>query len=219
MLHESAVSISDFALGALAAFWATRLLSSPTEKPRIRTWFVVEISAVGIAALLGGIAHGFLPDETQFWGALIWRATLVFVGVTGMGAMMLASFLLFRPRAVERMRFAMMIAFAIYSGIVLFEWQRFVVALVFYIPPAVLLFIAFLVRWRRGRESFATDGLIAMALTFVAAGLQHFRVSIDPVYLNNNVIYHLVQAVAVFFLYRAGMRWLTGPAQVQARAA
>jgi hypothetical protein len=218
MLHETTVSLSDFALAALAAFLAMKLLSSHTEKLRVRTWFVIEISAVALAALLGGMAHGFFPDQDAFWGAMTWRFTLVFIGLTGMGAVMIASFLLFRPATVEKMRYVMIVAFAIYSGIVLFEWQHFVVALLFYLPTAVLLFIAFLVRWYRRHESFASDGLIAMAVTFLAAGLQHFNVGIDPVYFNNNVLYHLLQAVAIFFLYRAGMRWLTGPAQVQTTA-
>lgn len=211
MLHEAAVSLSDFALAALAAFLAIKLLASDTDKVRVRTWFAVEISAVSLAALLGGMAHGVFPNQDSFWGAMTWRFTLVFVGLTGMGAVMIASFLLFRPGAVERLRSVMIVAFAVYSGLVLFEWQRFVVALAFYLPAALLLFIAFLIRWRRQRDSFASDGLIAMAITFLAAGLQHFQVSIHPVYFNNNVVYHVLQAVAIFFLYRAGMRWMNAP--------
>lgn len=215
MLHEASVSLSDFALAAVSAVLAAKLLASNTEMERIRTWFGVEMGAVALAALLGGIAHGFVPDTETFWGALIWRTTLVSVGLAGLAAMMIASFLLFRPRTVERVRFAAILAFAVYSGLVLFEWQGFVVALAFYIPAAIVLFIAFLVRWRREPNSFAVDGLIAMALTFLAAGLQHFQVGIDPVYLNHNVIYHLLQGAAMVFLYRAGTRWLKSSSQLQ----
>jgi hypothetical protein len=47
-----------------------------------------------------------------------------------------------------------------------------------------------------------------MALTFLAAALQHFQLEIDPVYLNHNVVYHIVQGAAMVFLYLAGTRWL-----------
>ncbi len=218
MLHEAAVSLSDFALAALAAVLAGKLLSMNTEMLRVRKWFGVEIGAVALAALAGGIAHGFFPDTDVSWGALVWRFTLLCVGLTGLAAVMIASFLLFRPGTVERVRTAALMAFAVYCGIVLFEWQRFAVALAFYVPAALLLFFAFLVRWRRERSSFASDGLIAMGLTFLAAGIQHFRVAIDPVYFNHNVIYHLVQAAAVVFLYRAGMRWINGAASFRVPA-
>lgn len=218
MLHEAPVSLSDFALAALSAVLVAKLLAGNTEMHRIRTWFCLEIGAVALAALLGGIAHGFVPDTETFWGALVWRSTLVCVGMAGLAAMMIASFLLFRPRTVERVRFAALLAFAVYCGLVLFEFQGFVVALIFYTPTAVLLFIAFLVRWRKEAASFALDGIIAMVLTFIAAGLQHFQVGIDPVYFNNNVIYHLLQGAAMIFLYRAGRRWLKHASQLQVQS-
>lgn len=212
MLHEVAVSISDFSLSALSAVLAARLLSRNTEMQRVKKWFAVEIIAVAVAALLGGIVHGFVSDTDGFWGALIWRSTLVFIGLTGFAAIMIASLLLFRPGTVERIRIAALLIFAIYCGLVLFEWQHFGVALAFYIPTAILLFVAFLVRWRRNHASFASDGLIAMALTFIAGGVQHFHIGIHPVYFNHNVVYHLVQGGAMVFLYRAGTRWLSeGP--------
>jgi len=208
MLHEFAVSVSDFALAGLSAVLAGKLLRRDTERLRIRNWFSVAIGATAVAALLGGIAHGFFPDTETFLGALVWRTTLACIGATGLAAVMIASFLLFRPGTVERVRTGVLIAFAIYCGIVFFEWQQFTVALVFYVPAAALLFVAFLIRWRRAHDSFASDGLIAMGLTFLAAGIQHFNLGLDPVYLNNNVIYHLVQGVGVVYLYRAGKRWM-----------
>lgn len=208
MLHQAAVSFSDFALAGLSAVLAGKLLRRDTERLRIRNWFGVAIGATALAALLGGIAHGFFPDTETFLGALVWRTTLVCIGATGVAALMIASFLLFRPGTVERIRVAALLAFAIYCGVVLFEWQQFAVAIAFYFPAVVLLFVAFLLRWRREHDSFASDGLIAMALTLLAAGVQHFGFGFDPVYLNNNVLYHLVQGVGVIYLYRAGKRWI-----------
>jgi MFS family permease len=219
MLHEAAVSISDFALSALCAVLATRLISHNTEMHRVQKWFAVEIVAVAVAALLGGIVHGFVPDTDAFWGALMWRATLLFIGLTGMAGIMISSFLLCRPGTVERVRIGALLIFAVYCGIVLFEWQHFGVALAFYLPTAVLLFIAFLIRWRRKPDSFACDGLIAMTLTFIAGMLQHFRVAIHPVYFDHNVVYHLIQGFAMIFLYRAGSRWLNEPTTLRVQAA
>ncbi len=219
MLHEAPVSISDFALSALTAVLAAKLISRNTEMQRIQKWFTVEIVAVSVAALLGGIVHGFLPDTDSFWGALMWRSTLVFVGLTGLAAIMISAFLLCRPGTVEKVRFAALLIFAVYCGIVLFESQHFGMALAFYLPTAILLFVAFLIRWRRKPDSFACDGLIAMVLTFLAGMLQHFRVAIHPVYFDHNVVYHFVQGSAMIFLYRAGSRWLNEPIRLSVQSA
>lgn len=219
MLHEAAVSISDFALSALCVVLAARLISHHTKMHRVQKWFTVEIVAVAVAALLGGIVHGFVPDTDTFLGGMMWRATLLFIGLTGLAAIMISSFLLFRPGTVERVRMVGLLIFAIYCGIVLFEWQHFGVALAFYLPTAVLLFIAFLIRWRRRPDSFACDGLIAMSLTFIAGMLQHFRVAIHPVYFDHNVVYHFIQGCAMIFLYRAGSRWLNEPSALRVQSA
>ncbi len=216
MLHEPAVSISDFALGALSAWLAAILLSVGTKMHRVRKWFVVQLGAVAVAALLGGIVHGFLPDTDSVLGALAWRTTLIAVGAGGVSAIMISAFILFRPGTLERVRMAALILFAIYSGLVLFHWQGFGVAVAFYVPATVLLFLAFLVRWQRGREPFAATGLVSMILTFVAAGLQQFRIDINPRYFDHNVIYHVVQGLAVYVLYRAATLWLMdSPATLQ----
>jgi len=121
---------------------------------------------------------------------------------------MLASLLLFRPATVERARTLALIALAIYVGVVLFEYQSFMVALAVYLPAAVLLLVGFAVNLRSKGEPFATDGLIAMALTLLAGLLQYLRIGFHPIYFNHNVLYHFCQGIAVFFLYRAGSKWL-----------
>lgn len=202
------VSISDFALAGFSGLLAAKLQSRATEMRRTQRWFTIVLGAIAFSALLGGIAHGFLPDEQSRLGALIWRATLMAVGPAAIGLWMLASLLLFKPATVERARTLGLIALAIYVGVVLFENQKFMIALALYLPAAVLLMIGFAVELRRRTDSFAMDGLIAMALTLVAGLLQYLRVDFHPVFFNHNAVYHLFQGIAVYFLYRAGCKWL-----------
>jgi hypothetical protein len=208
MSAEVMVSISDFALAGFSGLLAAKLQSRATEMRRTQRWFTIVLGAIAFSALLGGIAHGFVPDERSRLGALVWRATLMAVGPSAIGLWMLASLLLFKPAAVERARTLGLIALAIYVGVVLFEYQNFMIALAMYLPAAVLLMIGFAVELRRRADSFAMDGLIAMALTLVAGLLQYLRVDFHPVFFNHNAVYHLFQGIAVYFLYRAGSKWL-----------
>jgi hypothetical protein len=130
------------------------------------------------------------------------------IGPAAVGLCMLACLLLFRPGTVERARALALVALAIYVGLVLFEFHQFVIALLLYLPATLLLLTGFVVRWRQG-ESFAVDGAIAMVLTLVAGVLQYLHIGIHPVYFNHNAVYHLVQGIALFFLYRAGRKWIS----------
>lgn len=208
MSAEVIVSISDFVLAVYAGVLAARLYARPTEMRRTRRWFAIVLGAIAFSALLGGISHGFVPDERTRVGGLIWRATLMSIGPAAIGLWMLASLLLFRPAAVERARTLALIALAIYVGVVLFEYQNFRIALALYVPAAVLLLVGFAVNMRQRADSFAADGLIAMSLTLVAGLLQYLRVGFHPIYFNHNVLYHLLEGLAVYFLYRAGIKWL-----------
>jgi hypothetical protein len=208
MSPEVAVSISDFLLAGFSGILAWRLHSRPTEMPRTRRWFAIVLGAIAVSSFLGAISHGFIPEEHGSLGALIWRSTLMLIGPAAVGLCMLACLLLFRPGTVERARALALVALAIYVGLVLFEFHQFVIALLLYLPATLLLLTGFVVRWRQG-ESFAVDGAIAMVLTLVAGVLQYLHIGIHPVYFNHNAVYHLVQGIALFFLYRAGRKWIS----------
>jgi MFS family permease len=206
MSAEMVVSITDCALAAYSGSLAWNLLSRQTEMRRTRYWFAIVLGSIALSSLLGGISHGFVSEEARRLGALLWRAALVAIGPGAVGLWMLASMLLFRPTRVERARVLGLIALAIYTGVVLFEYQDFMIALAMYLPAVIMLLVGFAVHLRG--NSFSTSGLIAMVLMLTAGLLQYLRVSLHPVYFNHDAVYRLVQAIAVFFLYRTAIRWL-----------
>jgi hypothetical protein len=208
MSAEVSVSVSDFLLAGFSGVLAWRLISRPTEMPRTRRWFAIVLGAIAVSSLLGAISHGFLPDTDSSLGALLWRSTLMLLGPAAVGLCMLACLLLFRPGTVERARAVALILLAIYVGLVLFEYHKFVIALLLYLPATMMLLAGFVVRWRQG-QSFAVDGAIAMVLTLIAGLLQYLHVGIHQVYFNHNALYHVIQGVAVYFLYRAGRKWIS----------
>ncbi len=208
MSAEVSVSVSDFLLAGFSGVLAYRLISRPTEMPRTRRWFAIVLGAIAVSSLLGAISHGFLPEEHGGLGALLWRGTLMLLGPAAVGLCMLACLLLFRPGTVERARALALIMLGIYVGLVLFEYHEFVIALLLYLPATLMLLAGFVLRWRQG-QSFAVDGAIAMVLTLVAGLLQYLHIGIHPVYLNHNALYHVIQGIALYFLYRAGWKWIS----------
>jgi hypothetical protein len=47
-----------------------------------------------------------------------------------------------------------------------------------------------------------------LALVFVGAAVQQSGVALHPVYLDHNTVYHIIQGLALWLLYRAA-RWIS----------
>jgi hypothetical protein len=73
------------------------------------------------------------------------------------------------------------------------------------------LLFAFAHAWQRRRSDFLAAGIAGVALTFVAAAVQHGRIGLHPRYFNHNALYHLIQAFALLLIFLAA-RGLLKPA-------
>jgi hypothetical protein len=65
------------------------------------------------------------------------------------------------------------------------------------------------VQFMRTHDSATLIGTIGMLLTLVAAGVQHFRISLHPHYFNHNAFYHLLQGIALFMIFVAARHFVT----------
>ena len=80
MILEPDVALSDFAL-ALACFGFTSWLTTRTNQNSPTRAFMTFFAAIGTAALLGGVAHGFLPDHGTPLYSAVWTSMLIAIGV------------------------------------------------------------------------------------------------------------------------------------------
>ncbi len=198
---EPGVALTDFALAIENAIFAFVLSRVAGPNAKLRLWFVVFFSAIALGALLGGIAHGFAPSVWIMGRELTWTATMITIGLAGLGAWMSAAHI----RNCEHARIGERIVgwgvFAAFVFVVLFVSQDFKYAIVAYLPAALFLLLSFYGWWRRSRQRVALTGAFGVLLTFVAAGVQQSSQSLHPVYMNNNVIYHLIQAGALAMVF------------------
>ena len=198
---EPGVALTDFALAIENAIFAFVLSRVAGPNAKLRLWFVVFFSAVAFGALLGGITHGFAPSVWIMDREVTWTATMITIGVAGLGAWMSAAHL----RGCEQARIGERIVgwgvFAAYVFVVLFVSQDFKYAIVAYLPATLFLLLSFFGWWRRSQQRAAQIGAIGVLLTFFAAGVQQSSLSLHPAYMNNNVIYHVIQAIALAMVF------------------
>ena len=201
-LHEPDVTLTDFGLAIECACFVVWLLRQEPGRP-YRAGFIVFFFAVGVAALLGGISHGFLPDP-QFWlWRIVWRATLLAIGLAALASWSIGARLCLPGAAATRVTIFAGALFAIYTVVVLFISQSFLVAIAHYLPAAAFLLVAFMIAYRSEPSGYLRAGIAGVVLTFVAAGIQQAEIGLHPLYFNHNALYHLVQAVGLFLIFWA----------------
>ena len=196
-MKEPDVTLTDFALALECAVFCVLLLRLRPGHASLRAWWVLFFATVGLAALIGGTVHGFLPGNR-----VLWIATMLTLGVTSLSAWFIGSLLMrmkwLRPVAV--------VLLGLYAGIVLFVNRAFIVAIAMYLPATVFLLLAMVARYATSRERAVGFGLAGLVLTFVAAAVQQLKVGVHPVYFNHNALYHLIQFVALWLIFVAARR-------------
>ena len=201
MIAEPDVTLTDYALTIECALLAALLYRTPTSALPLRLYFVVFFCAVGLAALLGGTDHGFLLDKTTRLRAIVWKGTLVALGVSALAAWQ-AGALLVAPTPARWIRAGAVVLFIGYLFAVA-RSDAFLVAIAHYLPAVVFLLAVFGWHYIRGRERRYLWGAVALLLTFSAAGVQQARIGLHPVLFDHNALYHLIQAVALLLLFFA----------------
>jgi hypothetical protein len=221
-MHEPDVVLTDFALALECAILAWLLLR---RRPPgvLRRRFVALFIALGIGACLGAISHGFFPHQFAPWydaetlvEELIWRGTMAAIGIAALAAWGAAARILgFEQRTQSVLLTVGVSLFLTYLAWIIFVSDDFRYAILYYTPAAVFLWAAFIVEWRRDRDRNIALGMLGMALTFVAAGIQQAEINLHPRYFNYNALYHVVQGVGLFFIYRAAGRLIGARSQRQ----
>ena len=167
----------------------------------LRLEFIAFFAALALAALLGGISHGFFSDHESPLYAIVWNSGMISLGVAALASWAIAARLILSDKAAMRVTVFAGLLFAAYVVVVLFVSRSFVVAVVHYLPATLFLMAAFAVAYRRHRQNFLLAGIAGLVLTIVASAAQQARIGLHPIYFNHNALYHLIQALALLLIF------------------
>lgn len=206
-MHEPGVAVTDYVLALVCAVLAVLLLREQTRSPWARAWAVVFFLALCVASIAGGTTHGFFPDEHSAGARVIWMITLYAIGVTALATWMLGARVLFRVVEWPFRAWAYG-QFALYLVITSLVTQEFWTTMLTYVPASLFLTVAVLVAFRRYHDANYLLMLVGLGLTFVAASVQRSKLAVDPVYFNHNAVYHVIQTLALLFLFMGCRRLL-----------
>ncbi len=199
------VSITDFAITFLCMIFCWKLWTQPADKHRLNYNFLGLFAAAGIAALLGGIVHIFADRSSDLLKTL-WVLTLLNVGVSSYNLWIINMRLVLTDSMFRYSAYFGRLFFLVYILFVIFVNHEFYVAVIGYIPPAVLLFIILITRAIRTKNKFYYFGIAGLLLTFLAAFIQDKKIEYLNIYIDHNSLYHIVQALGLWGLYLFGSR-------------
>jgi hypothetical protein len=210
-ISEPATLVTDYLLAIFTAVLGRRLgrvaraaeWSGFIQTARLQDWWSVAFTATAAAGAAGGTVHGFQHAMGRSLTNVLWLVTLESLVVAAFAVVAAAIVLAGWGRTARfAATFAAAVAFGSY-GLWVIENPVFLSAIVAYAASfAVLVGVRLYMRPLDGAGRLLLAGV---ALSLVAAGIQQSGLSIHR-YFNHNDLYHVVQAVAVWLLYRSAIR-------------
>jgi ABC-type uncharacterized transport system permease subunit len=200
MTVDAITSITNFLLAAEVLFLAGRMSGTPKVRFSAAWYFSGVLLLLGVAALLGGIDHGFFePANAPRY--LIQRSDWIVLGGVTFCLLMTTAKQFFPPAVQRVVLFAAVVQFAANTAVVLLV-DSFLDVILNYGPVMLLLLVMSCIGLRSGRGSpWMASGILIL---FAASGFQAAGVDVFTP-LDRNGLYHLLSMAGVAFLYLGGL--------------
>jgi hypothetical protein len=162
----------------------------------------VAFLALAAAAFLGGTHHGFAPLMGEIAAALLWKLTVIAIGIFSFGTVAGSACATVRGPLRAALLTVTGIQLAVYSAWMLgHDEYRYAV---FDTTAAMLTLVALHTYAAISRRDGAWYWILGgVALSAVAAAAQFFHVALHE-HFNHNDLYHVIQIAAMTLFYRGG---------------
>lgn len=197
---------TDWLMAAFAGYWAVSLIGTGVERggdgvPTLVWGFT--FVATALAALLGGVVHGFASRMGPAPTAQLWRATLYLVAL-GNAGMLGAVLLVFPATPLRAIGLGLVVVKLVAASVLLARAPVFRTALADHAAALAAVLVLQGVLWVTSPAPSAPWIVGGVAVSAVAGGIQAAGIAPHPRF-NHNDLYHLVQIGALWLLYRGGL--------------
>lgn len=196
-MHDRETVLTDFFLVALCAGFVLALAGADGPAGLYALLF----AALGVAALAGGVWHGWFPGVQAGLGGALWLGVLLAIGVANLALWLIAGEI---TGGTTGARLFVAIGWgqlALFLGLAVFVGRGFLLASAFSLPPVLVLIAAHGWKLAGGGGLAHALGLAGFVTALVGAGLQAARVGLPALGLGHNALYHLVQALAFALVF------------------
>ncbi|MBN2444213.1 MAG: hypothetical protein JXJ04_22810 [Spirochaetales bacterium] len=195
-------SITNFLLSS-ETFFLTGLLFARHKSPGSASysWQLVMLF-LAIAALIGGIDHGFFEIQGDSLAREIMKyITWIFLGIV---TFLLALTIIkqYSQQSHHKILYLLALIQLIVNILLIFIVNNFLIVLVNYAPLMILMLIFNFINLKKGSGSWSM--IIGILIGFIASGIQAAGIDIfTPI--NRDSLYHIGMMISVIFFYKAGL--------------
>lgn len=197
-LQEPLTVLTDYLLAALAAVFSFRLTGLFLQKrQRFVLFWALTFLMIAAGAFLGGTSHGFKPYFSDPLKAVIWKSTVLSIGLASFFMLAGSGHSFFRAPAAKLFFAAALAKFVLFAA-VMSTTDKFLFVIVDYLFSMMLVLVFSLrdIRLPGSGAGWLTGGIL---ISFAAAAIQQSPLFLGP--LNHNDLYHVVQMGACSLLY------------------
>jgi uncharacterized protein DUF6962 len=205
MISEPATLLTDYVLAGVTA-WLAWSLFRAREGQRARALWALAFAALALAAALGGTWHGFAPSFAAIAVVLVWKATVLCVGVGSFGMLAGSAMSTTAGNARKALLAVAAAKLAVYSA-----WMVGHSEYIYVIADtgAALILVAALHLRSAPRDSASRWILAGVGVSVLAAGVQASGFALHRNF-NHNDVYHVIQIVAMILFYAGAGRLRDG---------
>ena len=202
-IAEPMTLLTDYLLAGVTG-WLGWLLFRAREGQAARSWWALAFAGLALAAVLGGTHHGFAPHLSESALFLLWKATLLAVGMASF-AMLAGSTIAATSGRLRGALLALATAkLAVYTG-----WMVFHDEFIYVIADTGISMVAIAVLHGgsalRSGDRASLWVLGGVGVSVLAAGVQASGFTLHR-HFNHNDLYHVVQIAAMALFYIGGRR-------------
>ncbi len=201
VLHHLDVVITNGLVAILGFYFGLSLLQSPTMHYDLRRLLVGCFLSVGMASAIAGYFHGYLQDGAEEMRPIVWRSIVLLLGLSSFYLWKLTAFFALPQRFRKWTDILLILALLGYCYIVTNERDDFLVVVVFYLPAVIFLTLTLATKWFTKNDARYFSGVLGLTITLIAAVIQGLKFDIHPEYMTHNAIYHLIQAIGLYYFY------------------
>ncbi len=197
-------AITDFILACELMLLAGMLFVVPKDRFSATWFWSGAMFLLGLAALIGGIDHGFI-EPAGLPRYFIQRINWIVLGVMTFFLLMTTAMQFFSHKSQRLCVYVGLVQFLAYSVAVAFI-DSFLVVIVNYAPMMVLFLAMNVAGLKAGKGSWPM--IVGIVILFIASAIQMLGIDVfSP--LDHNGLYHVVSMLGVVFLYIGGLRLRT----------
>ena len=204
---EPDVTLTDFAITLICGIFAAELWR---QRGPFAGAFVRLFTFPGLAALVAGIVHGYVPDTDAGIGSALWVMSLLAVGAASAAMWELVVRITLKKRALRAALGLIGLAWLGYAWWVFAVDRSFAIAVYQYAAATVALLIVLAIGRSRGTVSHAGFGIAGLIVALVAGVLQQLEFSPVPGLLTHNAFFHVLQIAALAALFITAARLRSG---------